>query len=293
MALNLTLWQDAGLAGFTRATESGEPTLHLLHGNGFCATTLSPIAQHFPEHWNVLFTDVPGHGLSEQPSGFMPNWLRIARTIGDGLEKRLQALEISHCIGVGHSMGGIMTLMLAAERPHLFSQIILLDPVFFSPEIIWAQKFLRKSGLWKRTSLVKAVAARRNEWSNAEEMREYLLSKKLYKNWHPDAISAFIENGTRQTEHGLTLNCAPSWEASIFGSYPRGLWQAVRLLKVPTTILTATDSYSFIIKSAAKAAKKNSVIRVQSVEGTHCFPMEAPRISAETIMNLIGSHQKK
>lgn len=287
MSHNLTPWQEDGLAGFTRVGQTDAPIVHLMHGNGFCSTTLWPLASHFPEDWNLLFADVPGHGLSEQPKGFMPNWLRIARKVGDGLEKRLEEFPGRKVIGVGHSMGGIMTLMLAAERPHLFERIILLDPIFFTPEIVWAQKFMRKTGLWRRSALVKATTARRKEWPNADSMLEYLLTKGLYKNWHEDALAAFIEDGTKQTAAGLELNCAPEWEASIFGSYPRGLWQAVRRVKVPVNIFVANASYGFIQRSANKAAKANANIQWQPFAGTHCFPMEQPLLAAQEVLKIV------
>lgn len=288
MSHNLTPWQEDDLSGFTRQGKAHAPVVHLMHGNGFCSTTLWPMASHFPEEWNLLFADVPGHGLSAQPKGYMPNWLRIARKVGDGLEKRLENYPDQKVLGVGHSMGGIMTLMLAAERPHLFSQIVLLDPVLFSPEIIWAQKFMRKTGLWRRTALVKAVSGRRKKWPSAESMRENLQSKSLYKNWHPQALDAFIQDGAHIIEDGVELNCDPNWEASIFGSYPRGLWQAVRRTSVPVTILVASESYGFIKRSANRAIKANSNIHWQPFQGTHCFPMEEPEKAAAEVLKIVS-----
>lgn len=288
MSHNLTPWQENDIAGFTRAGQSDAPLVHLLHGNGFCSTTLWPMASRFPVDWNLWFTDVPGHGGSTQPKCYMPNWLRIARNIGDALEKRLEEYPERKVIGVGHSMGGIMTLMLAAERPHLFERVVLLDPIFFTPEIVWAQKFMRKTGLWRRSSLVKSTNARRKQWVDADSMRSYLLERELYKNWDEQSLDCFIEDGTEQNAQGLVLRCDPAWEASIFGSYPRGLWEAVRRIKVPTDILVASGSYEFIKRSTIKASKINTNIKWQDFTGTHCFPMEQPEATASEVLKIIG-----
>jgi len=278
--MTLTAWQGEDISGWDRKGEEGATSVHLLHGNGFCSPTLLPVGMKFPQEWNLLFTDVPGHGNSKQPQGYMPNWLTMARQIGEALESRVN----EPIYGVGHSLGGVMTLMIAAERPHLFKKIVLLDPVMFSQEVIFIQRMMRKSGFWRRTNLVKRVANRRNHWPDADSMRAELSQKGLYKHWVPEALEAFIEYGTKPVSNGIELSCDPAWEASIFGSYPRGLWEAVRKVSVPVEIMVASDSYSFIARSARRAAKANKNISWQSVEGGHCFPMEQPEKTAKLLL---------
>ena len=286
LSAQLTPWSDAGLAGWTRPGAESAPAVHVLHGNGFCASTLWPAAQLLSADWNLFLTDVPGHGGSAQPDHKMPDWQAMAARIGDALERRWP----EPVLGVGHSMGGVLTLLLAAARPQLFSRIVLLDPVLFSPEILLFQQLARKSGLWKRTALVKNVAARRREWPDADSMMADLQRKKLYRQWQPEALQAFIAGGTHTTASGLALNCDPAWEASIFGSYPRGLWHAVHSIQVPVDILVASDSYPFIARAAKRAAAANPNIRWQSVAGSHCFPMEQPQLCATLVQELL---QKK
>lgn len=282
--MGLTAWQDGDIAGWQRQGEKAAPSVHFLHGNGFCATTLLPLGLQLPQDWNLLFTDVPGHGGSKQPDCYMPNWLQMARHIGDALESRIEA----PLFAVGHSLGGVMTLLLAAERPHLFKRIVLLDPVLFSPEIILLQRLMRKTGLWRYTDLVKKVAARRNHWPDIDSMKQDLSQKSLYKNWHPDALQAFVEHGTKASaQGGIELSCAPEWEASIFGSYPRGLWQAVSKIEIPVDIFVASKSYGFIERSARKAAKANKNIQWHFMDGVHCFPMEQPERTADVLLDLL------
>ena len=266
------------------AREGNLPSLHVLHGNGFCARTLRPATEALYGVGDIWFTDVPGHGLSAQPAHDMPDWLRIARRVGDALERNSEGRPV---IGIGHSMGGVLTLMLAAERPQLFSRIILLDPVLFSPEVVLAQRLMRKTGLWKRTGLVKAVAARRALWPDAVTARDELARKSLYRNWAPEALDEFIAGGLRPVDEEVALACNPAWEASIFGSYPRGLWHAVRKLNVRTDILVASESYGFIARAVRRAVASNANIHWQPVMGTHCFPMESPAMATRLISDLL------
>lgn len=285
----LSPWSDQHLAGWTRSGARDAPVAHLLHGNGFCASTLLPFTSHLPADWTLLFTDVPGHGRSPQPDHQMPDWQAMAACIGDGLAQRAD----KPVIGIGHSMGGVLTLLLAAARPELFSRILLLDPVLFSPEVLLFQQVARKTGLWKRTALVRNVAARRRIWPDAASMLQDLQRKSLYRNWHPQALQAFIDGGVQPHADGVQLSCAPAWEASIFGSYPRGLWHAVHRVSVPVDILVASDSYGFIERAARRAARANPCIQWQVYEGSHCFPMEQPERAALSVMNLIGNSRRR
>ena len=274
------------LTGYERPGQHDDaPQLHFLHGNGFCATTLAAIAEQMPAAAQLWLTDVPGHGGSEQPKHRMPDWQAMARAVADALRQNNPTGK--PVVGVGHSMGGVLTLLAAARDPKLFSRIILLDPVLFSPEIVLAQQVSRTTGIWKRSALVRSVTNRRQTWPDRETMFNELKEKGLYRHWRPDVLQAFVEDGSQLRDGEYTLSCNPRWEGAIFGSYPRGLWHAVRQVKVPVDILVANDSYGFIQRSARRAARVNSNIRWQMFGNSHCFPMEQPQQTAEKILELL------
>lgn len=275
------------LHGYHRPACSGsKEKYHFLHGNGFCALTLAEVAGCLAEHAEIWLTDVPGHGGSEQPRHRMPDWQAMASAVAAGLKQNNPAGE--PVVGIGHSMGGVLTLLAAARNPDLFSRIILLDPVLFSPEIVMAQQISRTTGIWKRSALVRSVSRRRQRWPDSDTMLAELSQKGLYKNWQPEVLKAFVEGGSYDDEGERQLSCNPRWEGAIFGSYPRGLWHAVRHIKVPVDILVAEDSYGFILRSAKKAAKVNPNIRWQMFGKTHCFPMEQPTETANKIQQLLN-----
>jgi len=275
------------LQGYQRSGH-GTP-LHFLHGNGFCGLTLSGVAASLPPEWPLWFTDVPGHGGSDQPRHRMPDWQAMAESVATALTANLaQAKQTGPVIGVGHSMGGVMTLLAAARHPQLFERIILLDPVLFSPEIILGQHVMRATGAWKRSALVRSVSKRRRSWPGAQQMRDELASKGLYRQWQPEVLDAFVEYGSEEHGGERRLCCDPRWEGAIFGSYPRGLWHAVRKVSVPVDILVAENSYGFIEKSARRAARINPHIRWQRFGKTHCFPMEQPLETADKLQQLLS-----
>jgi len=306
---NVTMWQQQAnnhdtVTGYIRNPENIQQQevtslspIHFLHGTGFSAMTLAPMAASLPKDWELWFTDVPGHGRSSQPNHRMPDWQNMADTVAKSIimqaqSKQLQNRQTSQStqafIGVGHSMGGVLTLLAAAKHPRLFKRIILLDPVLFNTEIIIAQHLMRSTGAWKKSALVRSVCRRTFSWPTKKAMLTELKGKQLYRQWHPDALSAFAYYGTHtDSDDNIALSCSPKWEGSIFGSYPKGLWKAVRKINIPVDILVAEKSYSFIPKAAKKAVRINNNIQWHTFGRRHCFPMEEPEATAKFIQQLI------
>ncbi|MBA6339906.1 alpha/beta hydrolase [Colwellia sp. MB02u-10] len=292
---NTQQWQQKSnsamtVNGYYRAGAKDAKRIHLLHGTGFSAMTLAAMASQLPKDWSIWLTDVPGHGYSTQPTTRMPNWQKMANTLADAIYLQANVKENGPLMGIGHSMGGVITLLAAVKYPDLFSEIILLDPVLFQTEMIIAQQLMRATGAWRKSSLVKSVANRTAIWPSLANMKENIAGKSFYKAWHPQVISDYCEFSTHVShQDSVTLSCQPSWEASIFGSYPKGLWRAIYNIKIPVDILMANKSYFFIPKAVKRAAKINKNIQWQKFGQHHCFPMEQPLETAKAITDLITS----
>jgi len=163
----------------------------------------------------------------------------------------------------------------------------------FSSEVLLFQRMMRLTGWWTRTGLVKSVSGRRARWPDRAVAREELSRKSLYRQWRSDALDAFVQHGLKpvlddnsEPTEEVMLSCDSAWEAAIFGSYPKGLWHAVQGVSCRVDIMVASSSYPFIKRSTAKAARMNPLIKVHPIDGSHCFPMEAPETAARWIRDL-------
>jgi pimeloyl-ACP methyl ester carboxylesterase len=283
------------ICGYWRQGLADKPVLHLLHGNGFSGLSLLALVNELPKDWSLLVTDMPGHGESAAVTnpGF-PVWEKLAAELAQYVQSVLAAERVAGVpgsflpvIGVGHSMGGILTLMMAHQCPGLFQQLILLDPVLFSPVLIRAQKVLQMTRLWRRNPLVRRASARRCCWPSAAAAGQYLGGKALYKDWHALAFDGFLTTGLRPQENGsVALACSPLWEARVFASAPLGLWQTVRQTTIPVHILVAASGFGFIAPGARRASRLNPLLHHERVAGNHCFPMEHPGPTARRIIEL-------
>jgi pimeloyl-ACP methyl ester carboxylesterase len=103
------------------------PALVLIHGGGPGATGWSNYSRNIgplSEHFRVLTPDLPGFGRSgvKPPGSPMPGW--YATKMGQFLD----ALGVEKAHFVGNSLGGMVTLRLAMDRPEKIHRMILMGP---------------------------------------------------------------------------------------------------------------------------------------------------------------------
>ncbi|MCZ6831009.1 MAG: alpha/beta hydrolase [Gammaproteobacteria bacterium] len=92
-----------------------------IHGAGMDHTVWVMPARHFARHgFNVVAPDLPGHGRS------VGDALASVDAMADWICSLLQALGMSQAIIVGHSLGSLIALNLAARHPEYASRLALL-----------------------------------------------------------------------------------------------------------------------------------------------------------------------
>ncbi len=104
------------------------PALVLVHGLGGSHLNWNLLAPALTAHGHVLAIDLPGFGLSEptgRPATVRSNVDVLAAFIRDVCDPPVTL--------VGNSMGGLISVLLAARLPHLVSGLVLLDPALPAP----------------------------------------------------------------------------------------------------------------------------------------------------------------
>jgi 3-oxoadipate enol-lactonase len=103
------------------------PPLVLLHALGEGAADWDDVAPAFAGHWRVYAPDLRGHGRSDWPGDYSVELMR-ADVLGF-----LDALGLDRVDLIGHSMGGLVAYLLAAEGPERVARLILEDVAALLP----------------------------------------------------------------------------------------------------------------------------------------------------------------
>jgi pimeloyl-ACP methyl ester carboxylesterase len=104
--------------------EGGQgPTLVLLHGFAADKTVWLPLAEQLTPHFHVVIPDLPGWGESSRNAGADYGVQAQAQR----LQAFVEALRLQRFVLVGHSMGGAIAGVYAAEHPQGVAALALLD----------------------------------------------------------------------------------------------------------------------------------------------------------------------
>lgn len=111
----------------------GEPAFVFMHGWTCNRSYFKPQHDHFKAKHRVVSVDLRGHGESDKPKGPYP-----IRQYADDVAWLIGKLGLDRPVALGHSMGGVTALELAAEHPQSVRAIVMVDPAPF----LWSPDFI-------------------------------------------------------------------------------------------------------------------------------------------------------
>ena len=102
---------------------AGDPALVLIHGWCCNRDHFRLQADHLKQQHRVLSVDLPGHGGSAAPAdGYS------IPVLATEIAALIRELALDRPVVVGHSLGGLIALELAATHPEAVRAIVMVDP---------------------------------------------------------------------------------------------------------------------------------------------------------------------
>lgn len=265
---------------------SGSTHLHFLHANGLCAGTYTPFTDLFSENFTTVATDIPGHGDSDDHGeDVILHWEIFIDHIKESIVQNLKP----PVIGVGHSLGAVVTYITAARYPELFSKIILIDPVILPKRKLFIFSIAKKLGLEDRLNPLATGARRRInrfESRNAAYSR-FSSGKGMFKSWEDEFISSYSLHGLKEEkDSGVILKCQPETEAQIYESILMDIWTYPKKIKSPTLLIRGEKTDTFDKNAAKRLVREIKNCRLETIDSAgHFVPMEEPRLCHKIIQD--------
>lgn len=261
--------------------------LHFLHANGYPPECYKPLLDLLQTQYHVF-------GMTLRPlwENARAEDLQDWKPLSDDLLRFLTARQLDPVIGVGHSVGGIVTLRAALLEPDKFRALILLDPVLFVPSFIALWNFIRAIGLGNKLHpKIQGALKRRRDFDNLDLVFRGYRSRDVFKYVSDENLRAYIAGIAKQTPEGkYTLRYSPEWEAQIYltGVRDFDLWRNLPKLKIPTLIIRGAETDTFRKDTAKLVVQKNPQIHIHTLAKTsHILPLEKPQEVFESINKFI------
>jgi pimeloyl-ACP methyl ester carboxylesterase len=268
-----TLYPLSPIPGFD-FDRTGEP-LHFLHANGYPPACYQSVLELLKTQYHVF-------GMLLRPlwKDSDPNDIKDWKPFSEDLLQFL-AMKASPVIGVGHSIGAVVTLRAALRDPGKFRALVLIDPVLFVPGFMLKWQVVRRLGLgdWLHP-LIPGTKKRRRAFNDLEMVFRSYRKRGIFRYMSDENLRIFIKGMTRPTGNGVyELVYSPEWEAQIYrtGMQDFDIWRALPRLEVPTLFLRGAETDTFLEDAAKLVKRKQPRARVETLEKTtHLLPLECP-----------------
>lgn len=261
------------------------PYLHLAPANGFPPATYLPLLTPLFDEYRVIC--LPPRAL--WPGEQLPAELREWDSVADDLLNGMRAHGIDSVIAVGHSFGGIASLLAAIREPARFRALCLLDPTFLLPEWLAGLERLRASGSpMQDFPLAQMALRRRRVFESAQAAYENFRSKAAFRDWPDETLRLYAQQGTRPAAdgQGVELLWPPEWEAYYYCAPYTRMWAILPQLSpaIPLLIVRGATSDTLLPQAVEMLRAALPQMRYAEIAGHgHLFPHSAPAETASLI----------
>jgi len=252
-------------------TADGEPLL-ISHATGFHGYSYLPVAQALVPRFHSIAFDYRGHGDTAQPPNVGVDWKRYT----DDVEA--VALTIpSPFPAFGHSMGGACLLMTAHRHPHLFSHLVIYEPVIFPPEANPGKG---------PGQLVAGTRRRRDTFDSYDAAIANFAAKAPLGAFAPAELDAYVRHGFAEGDDGkVHLKCSPELEAMTYEmNRSHATWELLPEIDVPVLVLCGRPDPGSVAQYARNVAERlPNATYVELDDLDHFGPMTDPELVAKLI----------
>lgn len=256
--------------------EPGRPVdLIFAHANGFNALTYRALLAPLAARWRIWAPDLRGHGGTTLPTPLSGR--RGWADHRDDLTALLDQMDGPPVIMAGHSMGATASLLAAARRPDRVAGLVLLDPIIWTRPAALAFRTPGLDRLSGRIPLARNALRRRSRFDDRDQAFKAYRGRGAFRGWPDAMLRDYLADGLVAPPDGgdgLTLACAPEWEASNYAAQAHDPWAALARYPGPVRILRAARPRVCAVSGPDRRRPRVTVETLDDAD--HFFPMLAP-----------------
>ena len=259
-----------------------KPQLHFAHANSYPAGTYRQFFELLGQDYAIQALDIHAHNPRYPVTD---GWAHLVEEYIAELTARYTAPVIL----LGHSLGGMLSLMVAKARPDLVRCVVMLDaPVVAGwRALFW--RLLKLTSAADKYSPAAFSVKRRNVWPDADAAYEHFASKPMFAAWAPGVLRDYINSGLLPHPDGVQLRFTRETETAVYRSLPHHLNKLVRRpFPVPIGFIGGADSWE-TSQSGLGHTQRLVGRHFKIVPGGHLFPMESPALAAQEMKAMIAA----
>jgi len=259
-----------------------KPKLHFAHANSYPAGTYRQLFDLLGAHFDVAALDMHAHNPAYP---VRDGWETLVDELIAELVARYKGEPV---ILVGHSLGGMLSLMAAARRPDLARCVVMLDSPVVAGWRARVWQLAKLLGLRERLSPARLSARRRNTWPGFDDAMRHFAAKPMFAAWAPGVLRDYLEAGLEPCPEGLRLRFTREIETAVYRTLPHHIGAILaRGFTVPAGYLAGRTSEE---NRQAGLAPTRALVgeHLRMMPGGHLFPMESPALTASAIREMIA-----
>lgn len=262
----------------------GEP-LVFAHANGYPVGSYRQFLAEIAREYRVTGIHHRPIWSPEEPPALL-DWDCFSGDLVD----TLAATQSEPVWMMGHSMGAVISLKAAARRPELFRGLVLVDPVFPTPEILALRRQMLPQQV-EELPLVRKTLNRPNRFASRQEAFDFHRGKRAFADFSDEVLWDYIRSGTRQDENGeFRLAYGREWEAAAYRCSPE-VWEELSTVTLPVLGLRGETSDTLTPEALSLWGVTQPQADLRTCRGGHLLPLERPVATAAVVLEFLHAQR--